>query len=179
MTKHNLRILLAAVIITAALTTLFLLALAGETETTTASYGYQADTAVEEVKNPAETAGDVETTHKPEITVPDTTVPETTVPETTAPETETPHPPLISLKEEEVESIMLVTILRDDVIAAVAGGQEVRALALTATTVENGCAIFEHNFEHGTKRFECLLPEQSPEQNKDLPQPVLVYFILA
>jgi hypothetical protein len=144
--KHNLRTLLAAVIITAALTTLFLLALAGETETTTASYSYQADTAVEEGKNPAETAGDVENTHKPEPTVPETTVPETevpvtTVPETTSPETtapETSKPDKTGPSRLQENEVALITWATMDYHAAVASGRDVRFLALPPSTIDDG-----------------------------------------
>lgn len=154
----NLRTILAVVLVTAALTTLLLLALAGETETTTAAFSYPADTAVEEVT-------------APETTVPETTVPETTAPETTAPETVYGElPPLLPLGDEEVESVISATLSRKNVPAAVADGKEVRILRLTAISVsDNGYATFKH----GEYAFSVRCP-----QNTDLSQPVIVYFIL-
>lgn len=158
--KNRTRKILATTIVIVALTALVALALAGETDNTTA-YGYQVDTAVEELKNPAETAGDDETTPAP-----DTTVPETTAPETTAP---TRH--LLPLKEEEAESVIFATLSSETVAAAVAGGKEVRVLPLTAIAVsDDGYAIFEH----GEHAFQVRCP-----QNEELSLPVIVYFVLA
>jgi hypothetical protein len=164
----NLRTISAVVLVTAALTTLLLLALAGETETTTAAFSYPADTAVEEVTAPETTV--------PETTVPETEAPETTVPETTAPETTAPEtvygelPPLLPLGDEEVESVISATLSRKNVPAAVADGKEVRILRLTAISVsDNGYATFKH----GEYAFSVRCP-----QNTDLSQPVIVYFIL-
>lgn len=152
--KQNLRTILAAILVTAALTTLLLLALAGETETTTVAFSYPADTTVEEVTAP-------ETTHTPETTVPETTAPETVYGEL---------PPLLPLGDEEVESVISATLSRKNVPAAVADGKEVRILRLTAISVsDNGYA----NFKHGEYAFSVRCP-----QNTDLSQPVIVYFIL-
>lgn len=168
MKKVKTRTILATVMITVVLAALGL-ALAGETDNTTASYGYPADTAVGELRKPAETAGDDQTTHTPETPATETTVPETTVPETAAPETTAPTRHLLPLKEEEAERVIFATLSSETVAAAVAGGEEVRVLPLTAIAVsEDGYATFEH----GAHAFQVRGTDIS------LTSPTLVYFIL-